>query len=857
MTVAVNDTIERYLIAGVGPYAYTWRIFNDTDLAVVALSTASPPVVVPLSYLTHYTVLGANASAGGSITLTAAAAAAYAGYTIDIRANTPENQPTSIRNIARFLPEIHEDAYDYLTRQIQDLSRRVDRTVRFSDDTLSSGEMTPIQSWLSKYLTISATGALVPALLSSTVMTGASIGALLNPQAQWESNQGVTITDFSKGLVEVDVQRYGILPNNIAFATANTAALKALLNPLIAAGFQGKLIFPPLIGGDTYHFNDNIQVRDKTHMDLQGCRLLFTKAAAAADQFMGCFTFIRDVTIENGSIEANITGTVGSNALPLLRIGSRSGYKFGSFTTGIIEKDDLIDAGLQPMGNNTVRKVYFKTNNLIGNCTAMVVQISGLRNDYFDNCSFEGNGATGPDTGIYYEMGDGSKNGFPATPAKWSTSSAINLRYKDIRGKNLNLTTGGGAVISITEAASFVMDGVYGDSVRGIVESRVGEGHFRVWNPTAGPRIGKIRGITGNCTGVGISVQGAQGTTTGQFSDAAMIAAGLPVLTNTEKVDLISYLIEGFDILSSNGTGLALNAPCIVRSGSVRGASNTILIQGECPVAVLDSVWSYSATSTGIRADTLSTLFARNKILRITNCKVVRGAAQAISLNYIDSAYVGFNQLGADVGYDNANETTQGIGVAAAANCLGVICEGNYVRTSGGAVAYNLGSIAGADESGGSGIVSMLGPTQTYAGKWRGVVQTANLTITAATPGNLAVAYSNQAMGYIREIVGSRVNYSFNIQTSSFTHTTAAGQFLINGLPYTVSAASYARNPAALSFSGLTKAGYTQFTIEPSQGANQFIGVACGTGIAGAALNITDFPTGGSVALRAAGHYFV
>src|SRR4051812_44658198 len=122
MTVAANDTIERYVITGAVPYAYTWRIFNDTDLQVNALSTDSPPPPSQLTYLTHYPVSGATLAAGGTITLTAAALALFTGFTLDIRANTPRDQPTSIRNLARFLPEIHEDAYDYLSRQIQDLS---------------------------------------------------------------------------------------------------------------------------------------------------------------------------------------------------------------------------------------------------------------------------------------------------------------------------------------------------------------------------------------------------------------------------------------------------------------------------------------------------------------------------------------------------------------------------------------------------------------------------------------------------------------------------------------------------------------------------------------------------------------
>jgi hypothetical protein len=159
MTVAVNDTIERYVIAGAGPYAYTWRIFNDTDLQVYALSTASPPVPTLLTYLTHYTVAGANDAAGGSITLTAAAIAAYTGFTLDIRANTPRSQPTSIRNQARFLPEIHEDAFDFLDRQIQDMGRLVDASIRSPDNEAALPMvLPPLARRTGKYLAFDVSG---------------------------------------------------------------------------------------------------------------------------------------------------------------------------------------------------------------------------------------------------------------------------------------------------------------------------------------------------------------------------------------------------------------------------------------------------------------------------------------------------------------------------------------------------------------------------------------------------------------------------------------------------------------------------------------------------------------------------
>lgn len=179
MTVNLNDTVERYPVSGVGPYPFSMRIFADTDLQVTACSTATPSVPTLLTYLTHYTVTGANAQAGGTVTLTAPVAATYAGYTLDIRTNTPNTQPTSIRNQGRFLPEIHEDAFDHVEREIQDVRRILLSCVRFPDNVLSNGMMTPLASWLSKYLAISSSGLLEPAVLSSTSVTASIITSLI------------------------------------------------------------------------------------------------------------------------------------------------------------------------------------------------------------------------------------------------------------------------------------------------------------------------------------------------------------------------------------------------------------------------------------------------------------------------------------------------------------------------------------------------------------------------------------------------------------------------------------------------------------------------------------------------------
>lgn len=539
----------------------------------------------------------------------------------------------------------------------------------------------------------------------------------------------LTPANFAFSATPIDVRRYGILPNLPALASQNTARLQALLDPT-KGGPQGRLLFAPVLGGDTYHFNGPIQVRDRIHMDLMGCRLLFAKAAANSDRTYGCFTFIRDVTIENGTIEANITNTVGVNALPIFRIGSRSGYPFGSFTGGIFDKDSLFDAGLPSQGNIALRNLYLKTNNPSGNCAVVAVLLGGLRNVLIENISLEGSGDSGPECGFYYEMGDGSTNGFPSTPARWSTSHAINLQFRNIRGSHLKITgaTPDAAIVTVVEAQNFEVDGVYGiyanpasgvQAVAGLVAARNGEGHYHnAWeaDQTPGPRIGIIRNVAGKILRHGIVVTGAGGAV-GQFSDANMVAAGVPVLTLQEKIDLIQYHIEGFDIsTTSSGNGVIVNAPATVCRGTVKGAFNGIYVQAETPDCVIDSVRVFDSTNIGIRANDASAMLARKKRVTIRNSKVCGSVTSAaIAIDNAEGAYVGQCQLGyATAKGDPADESTQTTGVFVGADANGVTCDTNYVKTNSGTAYVNQGN---ADR--GCNIVNPLRESTSSANLWQ------------------------------------------------------------------------------------------------------------------------------------------
>lgn len=118
-------------------------------------------------------------------------------------------------------------------------------------------------------------------------------------------------------------------------------------------------------------------------------------------------------------------------------------------------------------------------------------------------------------------------------------------------------------------------------------------------------------------------------------------------------------------------------------------------------------------------------------------------------------------------------------------------------------------------------------------------------TVTFATPGDLAVTYSQQAGTYTK--IGSLVVASFSIATSSFTYTTASGDLLMFGLPFpNNSAVQYI---GALNFEGLTRIGYTQFIASLFPVSNSIRFVANASGMLSAASDSTTTTSGTNLAL--------
>lgn len=122
MTIASTATTQQYVRNGTTTqWSYPNKIFSAADLIVTDLDTATPPNTVTLALGIDYTVSNVDIDTGATVTTTVGG---VAGHTLDIRSSIAELQSTSIKNQGSFLPELHEEAFDRLTRLIQDVMRK-------------------------------------------------------------------------------------------------------------------------------------------------------------------------------------------------------------------------------------------------------------------------------------------------------------------------------------------------------------------------------------------------------------------------------------------------------------------------------------------------------------------------------------------------------------------------------------------------------------------------------------------------------------------------------------------------------------------------------------------------------------
>jgi len=222
MTLTVSGAALRYAGNGTADtFAYQGVVFATSDL-VVHLEDADGNAAEQTLNV-DYTVTGVGLLSGGSVVFTTPPAS---GETVSIRVSVPTTQPQSIRNQGSFLPEIHETAFDRLTRQVQKLERQLSFAMRLPDYgpevdmTIPSLANRKGKFWAHFDAT---TGE--PELFESigaTALSQSIVGQHLWPQTAAEISAGVTPTYYY--YPPGDVRRYGAV---LTGSSDDSAALQS------------------------------------------------------------------------------------------------------------------------------------------------------------------------------------------------------------------------------------------------------------------------------------------------------------------------------------------------------------------------------------------------------------------------------------------------------------------------------------------------------------------------------------------------------------------------------------------------------------------------------------------------------
>lgn len=117
-------------------------------------------------------------------------------------------------------------------------------------------------------------------------------------------------------------------------------------------------------------------------------------------------------------------------------------------------------------------------------------------------------------------------------------------------------------------------------------------------------------------------------------------------------------------------------------------------------------------------------------------------------------------------------------------------------------------------------------------------------SLSCVTPGNLAITYAYQVGSYTK--IGRVIVAQYFIQPATFTHSTASGALLINGMPFTSMASpAQAWTAGSIIFTGISlPTGYTELSSLMEAGVSSLKLQLVGTNTATRTLEVTDIPTG-------------
>jgi hypothetical protein len=535
-------------------------------------------------------------------------------------------------------------------------------------------------------------------------------------QSAAEAAAGVMPSNPIYTAIPIDVRRYGIVPNSTTAASANTKALRSLLDPS-KTGPAGQLIFPNTTGADKYHFNGAIPIRDGIHIDLMGCTISYIGTTSAGDANSGLFFALRNFSCVNGSIAVAVNCSAATSSGYAIQIGAR-----GTDSSYFSAYDSL---QASPMGNVTLRDLHITLANTGSNLlsSGAIGLLGGLQNVAIENITIDGGGSAG--NGIAYEFGWATAG----TTSLRQTSHARNMRIVNVTIRNLDVAAGIGVVIA--GAYNCLVDGLYVSDAAGVVNVTPGESLFyRPW--AAMDRVGAkhtiaLRNLVGQrLHGSGIGFAGAQ-LATGGYLASSVTALGHPA-DYLAETDLGDFSLDGFVLDGSgnpgNGWGIEIlgAARVDVRNGSISGGfQRGIVATDETMNFSVDGVRIFGCQQDGMQLGVGASTWnpPRLKKGEIKNCYIAgnstsaAGISPAISLSTCQNVFITNNRLGYEAPYAGVAETSQGNGIHLSNTAQNVICDGNHVSVAPGAVAY-FNTLAAA---GGCAIHNASGTTTTR-GSW-------------------------------------------------------------------------------------------------------------------------------------------
>ena len=483
-----------------------------------------------------------------------------------------------------------------------------------------------------------------------------------------------------------NVLRYGIVANDPKAAGANSAILAKILNA--STGLTGLISFPNSTGEDVYHFNGiAYQCMPGTRVDLMGSTLEFAKTYDRTDDTHGFIEAIRDFELGNGNIVVNYTGSGHNNPGPIVRLGSRYGYPFGTHASGVFDHDDLIAKGLPTMGRIHIHDLRLTTNNPAAH---VVLMLGGLDDVLFENVWADGQNQA--IMGLYYEFGFSSANGHSGTPSEWTSSHANQLRFKNIRVQNLKtgVSSAGIGVFGVHDAS---IEGLYVDTADAAFEFNPGEALFhRPWSygSAGAKRICRLKNVTGlNLASFGIKLSGAT-PASASYLRPVISSLGHPA-DYAAQTDLMEFEVDGFEIRAA--AGISVSGRAQIRNGTISGGTGTggIVWTDEAMFVEIDKVSVLNSGGVGVRANFGSAIWspARKKSGAIRDCKIAGNTGAGIALDNCDGVVIERNQLGFNIAQDGVAETTQTQGVSLGPNAFRVTCSQNRTTCKPGSAAYN------------------------------------------------------------------------------------------------------------------------------------------------------------------------